>query len=193
MSNFLVVMGNDHFLRRRYIHKAIPKKTTVVRLDGSSPRLGDDLDGVFGQALFSDQTVTVLVQNPKEVLPAFEGVPDNVNLLIEFDGEPRSNSKVGKWVSGLPKEKVVTLSIPEKSWDLIPRAEKFFVKELHPLKIDSTLASAAVAKVGTDLGVLSFEALKLKNLLQADSETTVTVSHLKATLTSLLETSGAVV
>lgn len=187
--SLLVIQGDDTFLRRRAVTKQTKALRDLVILDAETPGFREQLDTTCSQTMFTGNPVFIHVRGVKEVSPLYEDVPEDVNLLLEIEGRPKSNTKLAKWLEKLPKNTVLDYSLPEKSWDLGPRAESFLKQELTGLTISDEIITAIVTKVGTDLGVLSFEALKIRALMLSYGETTVSVRHLKGVLVGMLEAS----
>jgi DNA polymerase III delta subunit len=76
-----------------------------------------------------------------------------------------------------------------KSWDADEFASDFIVKEAkrRGLTISTALAGAMVERAGSDLGVMSFEVLKLQMLAQATGVTDITPDLVGQSLAQLTE------
>jgi DNA polymerase III delta subunit len=97
-----------------------------------------------------------------------------VALVIHHEGELSPKSFAGMVAEKLPKGRVLDFPSP-KPWEMAEFALKFFVGELKRLgkTIDPPMAEAVLRQTGTDMGLLSFEALKISTLLDRDGRTEV--------------------
>lgn len=130
--------------------KKAPKRKRAPSEDGGAedgPWLEEDLDVVLAHEA--------------------EGSTE-VCLLIRHDGEATPTSFAGMIAAKLPKGRHIAYAAP-KPWDAKDAAVKFLIAECarREKSISEGLAAAVVRQVGTDLGMLSFEAMKVSMLLDA--------------------------
>jgi len=95
-------------------------------------------------------------------------------------------------LDAVPKKLVRSFPLPA-FYKLEEHASGFCVEEAKSRgkSLDPSLASALVRKVGTDLGILSFEIQKA-SLYAADSEK-ILPEHLRVTIAALVETDGSAI
>lgn len=103
------------------------------------------------------------------VLEHSKGSFTEVTLVVHHEGEMGAKSFAGMLAEGLPKGRVLDFPAP-KPWEQNEFALKFFIGELKRLgkSIEAPLAEAVVRQAGTDVGLLSFEALKIATLLDRE-------------------------
>jgi DNA polymerase III delta subunit len=186
----LVVGGSDVYQRRRLISKITETRRgqgwNVLPIDGKEP---DALDSVFAMsAMFEAPTLCVVV-NPEKLSPAvvidhLQSPDPKVVLLLVTESDKPSGP-----FFDLAQKKVFTLP---PFYKLEEHAAAFVQSEVTALggSFDPpSLATSLVRRVGTDLGVLSFEAQKA--VLFAGTGTPITATHLRETLAPLAETDGS--
>lgn len=113
---------------------------------------------------------------------------NEVSILVHHAEDLTPTSLAGQVVAALPDGRHAAFLSP-KPWKERDFAVEFFQKDLKRLgkTIAEPLAEAVVRQVGVDLGLLSFEALKVSTLLDWDGRTEV----LKADLVGMLATFSA--
>lgn len=191
----LIVSGGDDYRRRRFVRTFTARKASegwvVYPLLGTdSESLGAILSSTG--VLFSAPALCV-VTNPEklplELLKArvAEG-GDTVVLLLEFEGE-KPPAAIAALV---PKTATKTFALPA-FYKMEEYATEFVREEFKGLKvsIDPGLALALVRKVGTDLGMLSFEVSKAATLCHAQGVTAVTPEIIKDSMAPLSELDGS--
>ena len=189
MSNpgLFILSGPEGLLRRRWLQANVENKRkhgwNIEYVDAREK--GQLMTALVGDVLFAEATKTlVIVEHPeKGDLSLYEERaalknPD-VALLLHIEGSPRGNTKFGKLVKKLKK---LRKDFPSpKQWDAEGVAAQFFVDEIERLgkEVPLNLAAALVTRVGADLGVLAFEALKIATLADVEGCEKVTAQHIK--------------
>jgi len=185
-----IVSGNEHLLRVRFLDELIQSRGSrrLDRVDGSDPSaLLQATTGMF------DLESMVVVHNPHqadlEMLEGFYKDGDNTNVLIlYYTGKPRGNTKWGKFTK---KHKSIHKSFlgPEKDYER-PRIAVEFVQaeaKRHGKVIPLKLATALVVRVGTNLGVLSFEMVKISALANADGVSEIVADHVRGAMAEIAQ------
>lgn len=191
----LIVAGGDEYRRRRFVRTFSSRKASegwvVYPLLGTEHEaLGAILSSTG--VLFSAPAlcvVSVPEKLPIELLKRHvaEG-GDSVILLLVFEGEKPSAA-----VSALvPKTVIKTFSLPA-FYKMEEYAVEFVREEFKALRIgvDPGLALALVRKVGTDLGMLSFEVSKAAMLCQAQGVSVASPEIVRETMAALSESDGS--
>jgi DNA polymerase III delta subunit len=190
-----LVSGSEKFLTRRavrgFVDTANLKHSTVLYVDGSSR--GELSQTLGGSCLFPNPTLLV-VSNPDKLDPqiVLEHQKDKdslVDLLLVYDGVLRKNSKFRKALGS--KVKHFEYVAEKKAYKQKEFAEAFCMAEAKKLKksFKPEFASALVQRVGSDLGVLSFELLKAALLSDAEGKDSIEAEHLRKVIAPLLESS----
>ena len=194
--NVLIVTGDDGFNRRRLIKEIIADSVgrgwRTDRVDASVPAQLDAALGSGGMFLQEAVKTLIVVDNPHKVDPdvykehAGDKDADAV-LLLHYEGTPKGNTKFGKFVA-TQKANLRECKAPQV-WDAPGIAATFCVDEAkgYGLTLSQTLAEAIVERAGMDLGVLSYEILKLAMIADADGATTITIEGVQQSLAVLLE------
>lgn len=193
MKHVIAISGSEEFLRLRNLRAftagMVKKNWALLGVDASEP--GSLLSAFSQAAMFGTPTLAV-VHNPEKELTAIENHlksgDDSVVLLLHHEGDPKGNTKFGKFLLSLGADHK-NFAAPEKQWQQEKNAEAFCVAEAkaHGLRMDPKLALMLVAHTGTDLGVLSFEILKAATLTQADGLTEITVPVVRSCLSTVTE------
>jgi len=111
----------------------------------------------------------------------------SVVLLLRHEGDPKENTKIGKFLKDLGKQH---RNWPKsKEWDADKVAVEFVIKEFQALgkTIPVRLAEIFVARVGTELGFLSFEVSKISALSDAVGKSEVDPDLVKGGMAPLAE------
>lgn len=192
-----VVSGDHEFLRHREVDaataaaKAAGRRVTYLAA-GDSAGLQELFSGGF---LFSEATFAV-VESASSKKRASKGdgeessawTDEDVELVVAHAKEKRGDTAVlvhhalaagpktfaAKVAAGIPKQGHIAFTAP-KPWEAKAYATKFLLAEVGRLgkSIGEPLAEAVVTLAGSDLGPLSFEALKMSLLLDARGRTEV--------------------
>ena len=190
----VVIAGNQHFLREREIRKAIlgaaAQKRSIIWADNDA----DVVDALTMAATFGD---TVLVIVPAKKVDAAtvkdlieEPLPQSC-LLLTHDG-PLSDKglEAVEEVSGAFQ---LQMLVPAKRKDRKSFALKFVKKEADDLlgakkTLDPRLAEALVRAVGTDVGILAHELVKMAALARARGSTTIKPEYVKSLVRASTDT-----
>lgn len=194
------ISGSCDFLRRRQVELTISKQ----RSNGWDVQVvsGSDFGG-FNSAvnrsasIFDDgRPMLVVVNNPELMtLSALEAYANSSDpalaILVVVDGDPKGNTKFGKFINGLNKKSHQAFPMPDKKWEIPKFAIQFCVDESRRLGKPMTdeLASALVKTSGTDLGFLSFEMQKAAIYADSHGADTIGVLDIKATMALINEAS----
>lgn len=185
------ISGTNDFARRRQISQTVAKQRAngwdIQSVDGANAQAF--LSAVHQSAsMFGDgKPVLVVVNNPEKApLAALEAhlkdPSPSATLLLSIDGDPKGNSKFGKFIATLDKKSHQIFPLPDNWWDLPDFAVQFCMTEAKRLgrPMDDKLAKALVQRSGTDLGFLSFEMQKSALHAEARGSSTIDVADVKA-------------
>jgi DNA polymerase III delta subunit len=188
----LMVSGTAGFLRRRFLWNVITKRRTegwrVEFLDGEDH--AGILRALDGNPFLSEQILAVVEQPEKAPLALIERhmqVKDpSTVLFLHVDGDLDGRTKFSKLAKALGTFHVSFADPP--SYKAVEVAERFVQEEVERLGLmmDTGLVSALVAKVGSDLGFLRFEVLKIALSAEASGVTTVTPETVRGTMAQIL-------
>jgi DNA polymerase III delta subunit len=208
----VVVSGGVDFLRHRAVRQVVQSarargRRLVTVAAGDEAGLRELFSGGF---LFSDATVAVVEsaqqrkrasRKKKEadaegaggwseealemVLEHAKDDSGDLAIVVHHDGEAGPNTFAGQVAAALPKNLHKVFPAP-KPWEEKDVAVKFLVGELRKLgkTVDEALAEQVVRKVGADLGLLSFEAVKFSTALDVDKRTEVTAPDVASLVAS---------
>jgi DNA polymerase III delta subunit len=188
----MILAGSEEFLRRRELRKALAGATTSGRavewVDGED---ASALSNVMGSADAFGEPVLAVVSNPDKVgfetVEAHHAAGDNaICLLLYQEGKIRKGSVPDKVADLIDRKFRIEFNGPAKAHEVKDFAAKFVVTEARGqgIEISVELVDALVDKVGTDLGVLYFEVVKVAAYLSAlGVGSRVTPEHLRATMT----------
>lgn len=189
----VIITGNDHFRRRRFLSWFIQEMEgsgrVVHRVEGDNRGA---IIGAMSEAEFAEQPTVIVVDKASKVdLELVEshhkGKDNTVVLALHYEGTPKGNTKFGKLVKKL--RKVHKEFKAPKDWDADEDAVGFCLEEAQRLgkTLPQQLAKALVALSGSDLGLLSFELLKLSTLADARGTTEITAEFIKAIKADIAE------
>ena len=189
------VGGTDDHRRRRFVHGLVTQKRnagwTVYPLDGGDV---SSLEGVLGAAgvLFGGNTLCV-VENPEKLpltlLKSYVEDPDPTVVIVLVSDSDKISAGLSEFV---PKSCTKVFSLPA-----------FYKMESHALEyikgevkssgctLEDNIALALVRKVGTDLGMLTFEIQKAVALAASMGTQVLTSDIVKGSLAPLSETDGS--
>lgn len=185
------ISGSNDFARRRQVGQTVSKQRAngwdIQTVDGSNNMAFmsalHQSSSMFGE----NKPVLVVVNNPEKApLPALEShmkdTEPAVTLLLSIEGDPKGNTKFGKFIATLDKKAHQVFALPDNWWDLPEFAAQFCLSEAkrlsRPMRDD--LAKALVSRSGTDLGFLSFEMQKSALHAEARGSSTIDVEDVKA-------------
>jgi len=162
----------------------------VTPVDGSKPNA---LDTMFSMSSLFEASTLAVVENPEKLPPEIisEQIqspdPKIVLLLVTENDKPS-----GPVFDLVPKTNIKLFHLPP-FYKLDEYAADFAVLEAKARgnSIDPSLALALVKKVGSDLGVVSFEVQKAS--IFAGPGVAITASHLRETMAALSETDGTAI
>lgn len=192
-----VVSGGQTILRRRFLANLVETQRAagwkVVEVDGSVPGA---IQEVLVGDVFDPVATLVVVSTPEkvplELLERHQETQDSlVTLVLHIEGEPDGRSKFGKLVKGAWS--AVHKNFPEPSDWQAPKVAVEFVQgeaRRQGLSIPVPLATVLVDRSGTDLGVLSFEMVKIGILAKLAGVTEIDVLHLKGGMAPIAEASA---
>lgn len=186
----LIVSGSEELLRRRFLQEMRETQKaagwTVEDVEGSNKAAV--LDALEGDMFIETKTLAVVNQPDKVDLELLEqhtkATSYLTTLLLHIEGEPDGRKKFGKFVKEMDQ---FHKSFPKpKEWDAPAVASEFVIAEMtrYGKTIPRPLAGALVQRVGFDLGMLSFECLKIATL--ADGAT-IEPDHVKGGMAQIAE------
>lgn len=196
----LAISGSNDFQRRRHVDQTIAKQ----RLNGWDVQFVDGSDThSFMAALHQSvgslgdtRPVLVIVDNPEKApLPVLENFKKNesppVTVLLLVDGDPKGNTKFGKFVTGFDKKSHVTFQVPDKRWEMPKFAADFCVSESKKMgkPIGDELATSIVKTCGTDLGFLYFEVQKSVMHAESRGSDVVAIDDVRVSISPIGEAS----
>lgn len=195
MENVLLVSGSQAVLRRRLVQQMVSAN------EGNGVRInyvdGSDKDSfrraLTGSIFFSGPSLAV-VENPHkgdlDLYVAHRKVKKpNTMVLLHYEGDPKGNTKFGKWVKTLGSKAHRQFSAPSK-WKAAEGAAAFAVEEAksqHGKTLEHRLAAALVRLVGSDYGVLVFELRKMALLADKDGSRAIEAQHIKQGRAELIQ------
>lgn len=149
-------------------------------------------DAVDSCVLFGGERNLIVVTSPEKGDVAFyeahlKAKDPGAVVLLHLDGEPKANTKFGKFVAA---NKKVAKNFPMPSqWNLGEAAAKFAVDEARRLgyKLDLKLASEMVVRVGYEFAIVANEIAKMALLAEADGSDTIGVPQVKEAMAELAE------
>jgi DNA polymerase III delta subunit len=188
MKQIFAVSGTNSFLRRRSVRSLIKtyegQGFRVSYIDGGeSFAFQDAISSILKGSVF------LVVGKPEKIdLGLFQGIPENIIVCLEYDGD--TDNKKDKFIEFLGSLGRSHKSFPApKAWKMSEFATKFLVSEFkgYGKTIFPEYAETVVERCGSDLGVLSFEVQKIVNLM-GSSVDTVTIEHIRDAIAPLAET-----
>ena len=195
----VVISGSHDFLRRRSLEQTVTKQRTAgwdIQVVDGSDSMGflsalHQSAGMFGDG----KPVLVIVHNPEKApLSALENHAKDpspaATVLLSIEGEPKGNTKFGKFILGLDKKAHMAYPLPDK-WDIPKFATQFCVTEAKRMGKPMTeeLAGALVKTSGVDFGFLAFELQKAFLHAEARGSATLDFADVKATVAPMGEVS----
>jgi len=197
-----IVSGSESYLRVREVQKAMYAAAATKRRVETMPGSNHDAvdDAVSGAAIFSEPVLLVIREikdmDPEIVQAHAEDGDNTVAMLLVYEDDIPKKGPAFRVSEAVPKDFRFSFKKP-RDYKAPELAAKFVQDQAKAakLKMPPQLASALVEKVGTDLGVLRWEVLKLQVYLRAIGEgPEVTPTHVMATMVMMGEANiGAVV
>ena len=194
------ISGSQDFLQRRQVASTIElqrKQGWRVQVVEGSDAVGLNTAVLQGGGMFEDETSKlVVVRNPeKSDLSVLEqhltNKTSHVMVLLDIVGEPKANSRFGKFVAGLGPKAHVTYPVPEKKWEAASIAAKFCTAEAqrYGKTLADDIAEVLVKRCGTNYGFLAFEIQKYAILAEARGQDKIRAEELRDAMATLGEVS----
>jgi DNA polymerase III delta subunit len=192
----VILSGSEEFLRQRELREAISVADELGRsveyLKGGDH--DDLLRTISSTGLLFDESVLLVVEEDLDeldeeiILRHHEFGTDLVCVVLHHPGTIKPKTTLAKIAAELPPRLVAKFEKP-KPWEEVAHAASFSVTEAQRkgVQLAPQLAEALVQHVGTDLGMLAFEILKLRELLNAEGVSEVTAPHLRSTVAAFSE------
>lgn len=191
----VILSGSEEFLRTRELREAI----AVSDANGRSVEYVTGADSeeisriISSNGVFFQEDVLIVVEDPETVDPKIvlhhhEHGDNSVCILLHSEGAIKAKSNLAKVAAELPPKLVAKFEKP-KPWEEADAARSFCIAEASRkgMMMPAPLAAALVQNAGTDLGVLSFEILKLELLLQTRGGGEISANDLKAVIAAFTE------
>lgn len=166
-----------------------------VRIEYADGEVPGSIEQAMSESPFfgdSGERVLVVVENPhKGSLDLYrkhlgEKEP-RVLLLLHYDGDPKGNTKFGKFAKELKSHKQFT---EPSQWEALDEAVKFLqaeAKREHGKELDKAVASLIAQRAGTDFGVLVFELRKMALLADHDQSNVIERKHAVGAIAEIVE------
>lgn len=194
----LVVSGGQTILRQRFLRHVRSTQAkegwAVIDIDGTD--ITSVRDALQGGGMFVEGMTLAVVHHPTKLdltmLKRHAESKDYVTtLLLHIEGNPDGRTKFGKYVKSLSK---VHRSFPlPDEWKAPEVAAEFVLAEVkeHGMTMRPALAQALIARVGSDLGMLSFEVQKMALLADAKGTKVIDRDEIKGAMAPIAEASVA--
>ena len=209
-----VVSGSHDYLRMRLVNTMLREaKSRGYRQVEVAAGDGEGLSALLSSGfLFADATIAVVesatqVKRAKKkkasedaseptggwseeslalLLDHAKSSDTDVVIIILHEGEAAPTSLAAQVGAAIPKQLNHVFLAP-KPWDEQKVAVKFLLAEMgrHGKSMSEDLAESVVKKVGVEMGLLSFEALKFATLLQADGRAEATPQDVAPVMAAL--------
>jgi len=185
MSNILYIGGDHDFLRDRFVRKVVQselmKGRKLLALDGRDDSTLFDIGQAFSNVVLFDQKILIhvtYVDRLKDFSFLEHLSDDTIIILLE------SKKKIKPKKLVLDKKLIKGFNEPS-FYKMEEKAVGFLIDELKSrgCTIPRPLAKSVVQGIGTDLGILAFEALKMSHLGPGE----INVNTIKSTLAPLSE------
>jgi len=194
-SSVYAITGTQDLLRRRHVQKIVREQEKngwrIDRVDGTRPH--DVRNALFqGGFIIRDQALVIIEKPEKAPLDALEAHAQSgdkqVVALLDYEGNPKKNTKFGKFVLGLGKAHA-NFPAPEKSWEFMDVAVDFCIKEAkeYGKELKPDLARVFISRVGYDLGILAFELLKITTLAEIGGSKEIKPDHIGKGMAAIAE------
>lgn len=197
----IAVCGGESLLRRRFLRNVIDtKRKAGWRIDTIQGENKEALrDAIQQGGGFLSENTLVVVEHPEDMdldmLKRHAGEKDPVTVLfLHVEGELDGRTKFGKYVKEVLASNLKSFPLP-KEHEAGRVAVQFVLDEVkrHGMTIDqrsdNALLKALVLKVGTDLGVLSFEVQKMVLLARSGGGVAIEAAHIRGAMAPIGEAS----
>lgn len=201
-SPVVAITGSEEYLRQRDVSATINAQIKsgwhVEYVDGAS---SGSLESALGTGGFflENPRILVVVTNPEkvkvEILQEHQASGNtDVVVLLDHEGDPKGNTKIGKFIQGLGKWHR-NFPVPDKEYKRKDQAERFCTEEARRRErvLPDNVASQMVDRLGTDLGFLAFEVLKVCVLAEAEGVKEITLEMVKGSMAPLNSTEALVI
>ena len=189
----LAISGSQQYLRNRELQALIANHNDwkIEYVDGSN--IGNLATALSPNSFFDDgSSILVIVNKPEkadlELLEShYKKGDESIVALLYYEGDPKGNTKFGKFLKTLGKSHV---NHPNpKDWDKDAAAAQFCIDEakIHGKTLRSDFAGALIVSLGADFGFLSFEILKMSILADVDGVSEISPAHIKGAMAPLAE------
>ena len=184
----MMLSGDNRFLRRRGVQHLVNQAYKAGYEVTFALSDGEVIDTISMGSTFGQPTLIVVGSDDvsAETVEALTNdKPSRVGLLIEVTGPVDGKmTPVAALVHGAHH---TAFNLPTAKKDLLAFAVRFTAHESDRLirkkgSISKKLAAAVVRSVGTDIGMLAYEAAKFTALVRSRGEDEVTVADLRATI-----------
>jgi DNA polymerase III delta subunit len=190
----ILLSGGQVFLRQRKLHEIIFKYETGgwVSENLDSPR---DIHSYLGgfASLFAEPRLLVLeteAELPVADLLSFGKNPDaSICFVLCYPGEIKAKASFAQLAKEYSKYHIAfPVPSPFKEQEV---AQEFCVQEAKRLRcsISAQVASALIADVGSDIGILSYEIFKAATFAKSKGEKEISALTVKATRAVIAEAS----
>ena len=185
----IVLSGTDSFLLQRELEKA---KNAAKKYERSIYQIDlmDLEDTINSNSFFGTKSLIIVPSASKQDVDGIDYLLQHKDkdqaVVIVHSGEVSATSLAGAVKKQLPNVTCLNFEAP-KIWDLDEKAQEFLVQEMkrYGKTMDAKLAKAVIDRVGTDFGMLSFEALKYSTYLNTVGETGCKPEHIVGLLASM--------
>lgn len=203
-----IVSGKDAFLRERFLRTFVAKMValrgyTVSRVPGTVASMGALDSATAGSVLVDDCHLVIFDNLVEEMVTPIEswhlhGSSEEALLVVHLTGDgaepdkPNSKTKTKELARFVALLKDQHKTFPEaKPWEAEDRAKQFLVAEcqVRGKVLREDLAGGVIHKVGSDLGVLFFEALKACTLADARGQSVINADVLRGSMAVVSEVS----
>ena len=190
------VSGSNDFIRFRSLNRLVEQHQKngwkIDRINGTlSSTLRTSLSQGSMDFMVDSPILIVVDQAEKADLPLLEShakdLGSDIVVLLHYEGDPKDNTKFGKFLKDLGKQH---RNYPSpKDWDADKEAVEFVISEFvsRGKTIAPNLAASFVARLGSDLGFLYWEILKISMLADADDLSEIDAIRIKGGIAPLTE------
>jgi DNA polymerase III delta subunit len=191
----VILSGGEEFLRVRELKEAIAAADATGRsVEYVKGTDSDEITRIISSnGVFFQEDVLIVVEDPETIDPAVvlhhhEHGDGSVCILLYVEGAIKVKSNLGKIAAELPSKLIAKFEKP-KPWEEADAARSFCITEASRknMTMPPGIAAALVQNAGSDLGVLSFEILKLELLLAEQGGGEISANHLRSSIAAFTE------